>query len=696
MSRGLGFGAGTETAPGVYTREIDLTTSTAAGASSEGAIAGLFAWGPVDSPQKIGSEDELALKFGKPSNWNAETWFSASQFLAYGTQLWVNRAADTNNTVFSAIANTAAVTSRGTHTIKNSDDFETKSTSFEPGVNWIARYPGALGNSLKVSVCAGPDQYQSVVNVQSLGSNTMFASSNTKIAYAVGANFATVTVANTAALTANTPMPYIQAIANTITVGDLFVAGNNSIGSQSLKVRAIGGINIANTAGSNTGVASFQVFFDQPLKISSDFSAPSFTRKWEYSGVVGSPSTTWSQMTNESANTAAVDGITIVVADADGKISGRAGAVLEIYDNVSRATDSTTIEAENNFYVTVVNTQSKYIWAASAPGALPSAPMATISSVGTAVPYSVKLAYGTDGPDEANVAIGTILQGYDKFAHKDEYSLAAVITGKTRGGTYGEQLFNYLIDNIAETRLDTVAYGTPSKEAVVNNMDPLLASKNFVGAVRNTSYGFLDSSYKYMYDKYNDVFRYVPLNGDTAGLSCRTDVTNDPWFSPAGYNRGQYKNIIKLSYNPSPSHQKELFSVDINPAVSSADGTYLMGDKTLIGQQSALNQLGTRKMLNVLKTAISKSAKALLYEFNDEFTQARFKSQNEPYLRDIKGRRGLKNFAVICDDSNNTEQVVNSFQFVGDIYLQPNRSIRTIQLNFVAVGGVADFTEIVS
>ena len=691
----LGFGASVQSAPGVYTREFDLTTTPASGASSTGAIAGVFGWGPVDSPRLLGLEDQLATIFGPPTNLNAETWFVAANFLSYGNSLYVNRVADTTNSVFSAVAASSNVTSIAAHTVKNAEDFEVKQPSFESAVSFIAKFPGDRGNSLRVSVCASPTQYSSTINLQSVGSNTSFADANTGFTIAVGSKTATIRLANTAALTGNTPGPYANTVASSIAKGDLIVVGNNSIGTQTLKIVSIGTPVIANTAGANSGTATIAVNFDQPLKIAGDFVLNTISRKWEFSGSLGVPVTTTSTALN--GNTAAVDSMHVVVVDEAGKFSGRPGAVLEMFEHLSRATDSTTADNEANYYKTVLNNRSSYVWAANDPtGVVSNTALLVVSTTATA-PFTTLFAGGTDGADESNVPLATVMLGFDKFNHKDKYNLSAIIVGKTRGGSYGEQLFNYVLDNVGDKRRDVVVYGSPSKEAVVNNADPLAALLAFRGSLRRTTYGFLESSYKYMYDKYNDKFRYVPLCGDTAGLSSRADVTNDPWISPAGYNRGQYKNLVKVSYNPSPSDQGVLFSNDINCVVTTdGEGTFLLGDKTLLGQQSALNQLGTRKMLNILKGSIAKYAKSLMFEINDEFTQSLFKSKVEPYLRDIQGRRGISRFGVVSDDSVNTEAVVNANQFVGNIFFVPTRSIRTITLNFVAVGTNVEFDELVS
>jgi len=271
------------------------------------------------------------------------------------------------------------------------------------------------------------------------------------------------------------------------------------------------------------------------------------------------------------------------------------------------------------------------------------------------------------------------------------------LTGKSYGGTNGEQLANYLIDNIAEVRKDCVVFASPEKADVVNNAgsesDAVITFRN---SMRSTSYAVLDSGYKYQYDKYNDVYRYIPLNGDVAGLCVRTDDQRDPWFSPAGFNRGQIKNLVKLAYNPAKAYRDQLYKSGINPVVTfPGQGTILFGDKTLLSKPSAFDRINVRRLFIVLEKAIATAAKFTLFEFNDDFTRAQFRNLVEPFLRDVQGRRGIYDFKVVCDTTNNTAEVIDRNEFVGDIYIKPAKSINYIQLNFVAVRTGVEFSEVV-
>ena len=286
---------------------------------------------------------------------------------------------------------------------------------------------------------------------------------------------------------------------------------------------------------------------------------------------------------------------------------------------------------------------------------------------------------------------------YDKFASAEDIDISLILTGKSQYGTVGEGLANYLIDNIAEYRKDCVVFVSPERGDVV--ADPGDEASNIVtfrNSLRSTSYAVLDSGYKYQYDKYNDIYRYVPLNGDIAGTVVRTDNTRDPWFSPAGFNRGQIKNIVKLAYNPDKADRDVLYKSGINPVVNfPGEGTVLYGDKTLLAKPSAFDRINVRRLFIVLEKAIATASKFTLFEFNDEFTRSTFRNLVEPFLRDIKGRRGIYEFKVVCDESNNTPEVIDRNEFRGDIYIKPARSINFIQLNFVAVRTGVEFDEIV-
>ncbi len=691
-------GGGFQISPGINVSEIDLTTVVPPTATTVGAVAGVFRWGPVGVRQLVTSENDLVKQFGRPTTINPETFFTAANFLSYSNALYVSRAANTS-VVFSAIANSTAFAANAAHTIANQDDYDAKVGSFNGDVEYIARCPGDLGNSLKISVCDSANAFAKTFDLRSANvtgtTNTSFNNANTKIALSVGSNTATITIANSVPLTGDTPVPFANNVAGLFTVGDYIEVGNSSIGKQALKITAVGSVLVANAAGTNTGYASFTLTLDQPLKLSTDIDANTVIRNWEYFNQVDRAPGQSVYMTN-AGNTAASDELHVVIVDEDGGFTGNPGAVLEVYKGLSRATDAKNADGSTNYYKNVLNEQSQYVWWASDRSNAVSNTAVNVVSSTNEKPLTLSFQGGVDN-DEASVPLADLARAYDLYASAEEVDIALVLTGTARGGTHGEQLPNYLIDNIAEVRKDCVVFVSPQKADVVNQVG--VAADNVVqfrNAVRSSSFAVMDSGYKYQYDKYNDIYRYVPLNGDIAGLCVVTDNVRDPWYSPAGYNRGQIRNVVKLPFNPSKAERDLLYKNGVNPVITQqGQGTLLFGDKTLLAKPSAFDRINVRRLFIVLEKAISNAAKSMLFEFNDEFTRTQFRNLVEPFLRDVQGRRGIFDYKVICDETNNTAEVIDSNRFVGDIYVKPARSINYIQLNFVAVRSGIEFSEIV-
>ena len=322
-----------------------------------------------------------------------------------------------------------------------------------------------------------------------------------------------------------------------------------------------------------------------------------------------------------------------------------------------------------------------------------------MAALSTALPRKYDFSGGADGNAESAISLGDLAVGYDLFSDAADVDISLLLTGKAVGGSNGEGLLNYIIDNICEVRKDCVVFGSPDRADVVDvtslstQTDNVIAFRN---SCRSSSYGIIDSGYKYQYDKFGDVYRYVPLNGDIAGLCARTDGERDAWFSPGGFNRGQIKNVVKLAFNPRLAFRDQLYKAGVNPVVSfPGQGTVLFGDKKLLAKPSAFDRINVRRLFIVLEKAISNAAQFSLFEFNDEFTRAQFVNLIEPFLRDVQGRRGIYDFRVVCDDSNNTGEVIDRNEFVGDIYVKPAKSINFIQLNFVAVRSGVEFSEVV-
>ena len=646
-----------QVSPGVNVSEVDLTTVVPAVSTTTGAIAGHFRWGPADKRVLIDSEDRLVSNFHKPNANTADDFFTAANFLAYGNSLVTVRVVDNSSGASTQAKN--AVSGSVAAYISNDDYYnETYSHNSSSG-DWVARYPGILGNSVKVSVCQSKAAYESTSTLHT-------------VTYTIAQNSKTLTF-NQDSITLSTDF----------TVGDILLLGTNL---EQRKITAISGNNI--TLDSN--------YTGDTLTRSNS----AITRRWEFfNSFDHAPTTT------VSANTVNAEGdaIHVAVVDEDGHITGTAGSMIESYSHVSIASDAKTEQGGNNYYKDVINNNSNWIWWGAHNASLTNAGQeAKKGNDGTAgsgndfggatKPVTNSLSLGKDGgvPTTANYTAG-----YNKFKSADDVDVSLIL-----GSSADTTLATHLINNIAEHRKDCVAVVSPERSDVVNNDSYDGKQAQDIVAFRNTlpssSYGVMDSGWKYMYDKYNDVFRYVPLNGDTAGLMVQSDLTRDPWFSPAGYNRGNVKNAVKLAFNPSKADRDELYKNGVNPIVSfPGQGTVLFGDKTMLTQPSAFDRINVRRLFIVLEKAIATAAKFTLFEFNDAFTQSQFKNLVEPFLRDVQGRRGITDFAVVCDGTNNTGEVIDRNEFVGDIYVKPSRSINFIQLNFVAVRSGIEFSEIV-
>lgn len=682
--------------PGVVVKEFDVATIVPAVDASVAAYAGVFRWGPIGVRTLVDSEAHLVATFGKPTNFNAEGWFSAASFLAYSNALYISRAANTSSSngqlsVLSAVANVGAVSANmNLQVVKNEDHYQSKDGTFDSSVMYVARYPGELGNSLKVSVCDAANQFSSAIALGSIGSGATFE-------IEVGSNTATLTIAAGSNVAADNAAVTFKS--SGVTVTDLLEVGNTLIGKQFMKVTAVSyDANTDLTGNSTTGEAVVTISFDEEYKLHTNVSSTgSINRYWEYYDLVDQAPGQSAWMA-EHGNTSANDELHIVVVDQGGKFSGVPGTVLEVYKGVSRATDSLNGDQQSNYYKTVINDRSAYMWWAKDRSGAASNTGTNLVSATTTAPMVLTFQGGADGPGESNVAISDLANAYDLFADDaNAADVGLIIAGKARGGTHGGQMANYIIDNICEVRKDCVVFISPDRADVVNNIgleaDAVIEFRN---SLRSTSYGFLDSGYKYMYDRYNDVYRYVPLNGDMAGLAARTDFTNDAWWSPAGFNRGQVKNLVRLAWNPRKAFRDALYKAGVNPvATFDGQGTVLYGDKTLLSRPSPFDRINVRRLFIVLEKAISTAAQYSLFEFNDSFTRAQFRNMVNPYLRDIKGRRGVTDFLVVCDETNNPGSVVDRNEFIGDIYVKPNRSINFITLNFVAVGTDVSFSEIV-
>jgi phage tail sheath protein FI len=678
---------GFQVSPGVNVSEIDLTTVVPAVSTTEGAIAAHLKWGPVEELVLVDSEDRLVNIFNKPNANTASDFFTASNFLTYASALWVSRAVDSTATNASSGAGGGLLIKNKT---KYDEEFSTSSTKSD----WYAKYAGDLGNSLKVSTCSNANAW--IESFSTNFSNTagrMSATGNVSILFTAGSkNIAISYGGNTAHVGSS--------VTGKFSKGDILLSSNNIVLGQ---VDSI----VSNTSILMTG--TYSAFSDggtSDLRIGATTSTAAQTaavikRRWEYYNEFDTiPSTTAYANTVNSQG----DAIHVVVVDEDGTISGTKGAVLERYNNLSIASDAKTEQGATNYYKDVINQQSSWIyWGKHQSNLTNAGTRADRNNTGSAgsgtnfvtksTPTANSMVSGIDGPAAGN---DDYIRASNKFKSAEEVDVSFIL-----GSNHGTAAIQHYVNNIAEDRKDCIVMISPTRASCVNNTAyegketvDVIASRDTYNI--DSSYAVMDSGWKYMYDKYNDLYRYVPLNGDMAGLCVQTDVSRDPWWSPGGFNRGHVKNVIKLAYNPAKADRDQLYKDNINPVVTfPGQGTILFGDKTLQSKPSAFDRINVRRLFIVLEKAISTAAKYTLFEFNDEFTRSQFKNLVEPFLRDVQGRRGITDFRVVCDGTNNTGEVIDRNEFVGDIYIKPARSINFIQLNFVAVRTGVEFSEVV-
>ena len=650
-----------QVSPGVQVKEVDLTNVVPAVSSTIGGFAGAFRWGPVDEVVSVSDSKGLVDHFFTPANTDAgaEDFYSAEAFLRYGSSLKVVRVA--SSTAYNANAGGDSDAS-----IKNLDAYQ---SGFEDGGAagtvgaWTAKYPGAIGNSLKVSVCASPDAYYND-NVTTTSAEEVAGQTVISVTSEAGFNVRDIVRFGSA-----TQEYRVTATATgTITV-------------EALNQPA--GTGLVATVASGTQVHRYWEFYNQFDK---------------------APGTSASA----TAASGSADEIHVVVIDEDGVISGKQHEVLETYGFVSCASDSKDASGSSNYYKTKINNQSDWIWwtghsTSTHPAANSVHTHALSGSTAFGRPSAPINSSLADGADGADVSPAIKYGGYvDYFGDAETQDISFLIVGSTRTSngdllTDHNTIVNQLIQ-VAENRKDCMVIASPRRASVVNVASESTQSSNVVAdyaSVTSSSYAVLDSGWVYQYDRYNDRYCWVPGSGHTAGIMARADLLRDPWYSPAGFSRGQYLGITKLAFNPSQSSRDDLYQARINPIVTfPGQGTVLFGDKTALSTPSAFDRINVRRLFIVLEKAIATAAKSQLFEFNDAFTRAQFRAAVEPFLRDVKNRRGLTDFTVLCDETNNTDTVIDRNEFVCSIFVKPARSINFITLNFVAARSGVEFEEI--
>ena len=585
--------------PAVVVREIDLTGGVPNVQSTTGAIVGNFRWGPVLERTLVSNETELVENFASPSEDNAVDFLSATQFLRYSSSLQVVRNVDSNaQSAYSIQGATGSVPdSNGAYTIDNplilsGTNFEQREASLKAaldsdgtlGYGFVARFPGAVGNSIKVS--------------------------------------------------------YLPADST----GDVF-------------------------------------------------------NSWTYaSSFDAAPSTSFFGSNNNITN----DEMHIVVVDEDGAITGTRGEVLETFPSVSVVRDAKNFEGQSVYALDVVNQASQYVYFLNldteleAKGAGANTVSGTNYGLDSCVDRNISLASGVNS---GTLGTADILEGFDLFEDKDQVEIDFLIAPSMNVRADQTTVVNDLVTTARINRKDCMVVSSPARNDIVGVTNDATKVSNAVTTANtftNTSYLAIDNNFLKVYDKYNDNYVFIPAASSIAGIMAATDFNRAPWFSPAGSRRGQLLGITSLAYSPTKAQRDTLYKADVNPIANiPGQGAIMFGDKTAIGFPSAFDRINVRRLFIVLERAISRAAEQVLFEFNDEFTRAEFVNIVEPVLREVQGRRGITDFRVVCDETNNTAAVIDRNEFKADIFIKPARSINYVTLSFVAVRTGVDFEEVV-
>jgi len=649
-----------QVSPGVVLRERDLTNAVIVGDSAlTAAFASSFQKGPIGVITSISDQKSLINTFGTPKDANAEDWLVASEFLGYGGRLAVVRAA-------SGVLNAC---NGGGVLIKND-------TEWNSGVGaakiFAARSAGTWGNGVKVvAVDRGPDQIITIAsapanNTPTVGGTVTFnVSGVAKTAECVAVSGQTLTVVlddPTVLVSAGDTYEDGATDINVTSATDWYT--NTSIGSTGLKLSAIG-----------------------PRPGTSEFA---------------------------SSRGISYDEIHVAAIDTTGDVSGAANTVLERFTFLSKLSDGKSPEGASTYYKDIINAESQQIFhGAALTGTFEPSSAGGGKTIGVA---STTLSSGdkfllvggneTDlsgGTDDYSYTAGEVNAGYDLFADTEETEVDFVLMGGSMGSETDTKSKAQKVVAIASGRKDCVAFVSPHKGNQVGSGGTALSTAqqktntiNFMNGITSSSFAVLDGGYKYMYDRFNDKYRYVACNGDIAGLCVNTSTTNADWISPAGMARGGVRNVVKLAYNPNKADRDELYQARVNPIVSfPGTGAVLFGDKTALASPSAFDRINVRRLFLNIEKRVETLGKAVLFELNDEVTRSGFLSTINAYLNDIVAAQGITDFLVVCDTSNNTPDVIDRNEFVAELFIKPARSINYVTVTFTATRTGVSFSEVV-
>ena len=707
--------------PGIVVREVDLTIGRVDSATDKNAaIVGPFEKGPVNIPIIIESEQELIDNFGKPYNTDdqVEYWMVASSYLAYGGQLSVVRATDAN------LNN--ATDDGGTVTINSVDDYINKGydESTLAGTVVAARNPGSWANGLKVAIIDSfADQVISVASTT--GMTVGFGITQTASGVLPGAGTTSVLDGTFKGIITEigTGTVTVKFLSHTPNGGTEIEKDYEASGVYKFGTSQIAVLNNSAVQTTTTTVSSTVDWFDSQTITTTNGVPISWNQIAERPGTSA----------YAAARSSRFDEVHVVVIDDDGDVTGNAGTILEKNLNLSKAKDAEFSAGSASYWRKFLLNASDNIFGLSGP----TSPVTTaFKSTGNGfvketdvawdqnaqnikfaangnIGYSLSGGKNYDGTTDITAAgaltatLGDLSNGYGLFENVEEFDIDFLLMGSGSYATSTAQALANKLISVAELRKDAIAFISPNKSTFITGAgtdSATVASAaditnnvlEFYAPITSSTYAVLDSGYKYMFDRFGNTFRYVPLNGDIAGTCARNDINNFPWFSPAGTARGAILNAVKLGYNPNQSQRDKLYTNRINPVIfSPGAGIVLFGDKTGFGKSSAFDRINVRRLFIFIENAIEAAAKDQLFEFNDEITRTNFVNIVEPFLRDVQAKRGIQDFRVVCDETNNTAAVIDNNEFIADIFIKPARSINFIGLTFVATRTGISFEEVI-
>jgi len=722
--------------PGIKVREVDLTVGRVDPSSEKiGGLVAPFAQGPVDLPTVVGSEKDLLDTFGKPysNDKHYEHWLTASSYLQYGAPMRIVRADDDD--LRNSISNGSELK------IKSVEHYEQLQydDNVIPGRTIVAKNPGSWANGIRIGIIdAKADQILTGIDTTSINGSA----SN----IAVGMGITQTLVGRTAigAGTTSALTGHLKGIITEVGVGQISVKVLSSVDGSTETARDYqeGGVyafsgtgSVAiHTAGTNTAFGSTAYtarqdwFSQQTVAISTSTQGGStVTTTQQWNTVADRPGT--SKFAADRG--ARFDEVHVVVIDGEGKVTGNTGTILEKHLNLSKATDAEFSAGTPSYWRSYLKTNSEYIFGGDEPSSVVTTGFAAggfVAATGgdwdqdaegvifkASGDTNLVLGGGKNYDGTTSVTAGgalsadlsKLVSGYSLFENTETYKVDFLMMGSANYEKESAQALANKLIAVADVRKDALAFISPYRKAFINdtaagtvtvNSDETITENvlEFYSPVTSSSYAVFDSGYKYMYDRFTNTFRYVPLNGDIAGLCARNDIDNFPWFSPAGTTRGAILNAVKLTYNPSQTQRDRLYSARINPViVTPGGGITLFGDKTGLAKASAFDRINVRRLFIYLEDAISAAARDQLFEFNDEITRTNFVNIVEPFLRDVQAKRGIQDYVVICDETNNTAAIIDNNEFVADIFIKPARSINFIGLTFVATRTGVSFEEVI-